>query len=83
MFYKIVNDGMILAISTHAIGEEISETEYFSIVEKLKSIPIAPSGYAYCLTDNLEWELCAIDKCENEKIGTDEALHIILGGAGV
>lgn len=38
-------------------GEEITETKYNEILTMLHNRPTAPEGYAYRLTENLEWEL--------------------------
>ena len=38
-------------------GEEITETQYNEILSMLRNIPNAPDGFAYRLTNELEWEL--------------------------
>lgn len=41
-------------------GKEITETEYNEIKSIIDNRPAAPNGYAYCLTADLQWELCDI-----------------------
>ena len=38
-------------------GKEITETKYDEILTILRNRPTAPDGYAYRLTEGLEWEL--------------------------
>ena len=38
-------------------GKEITETQYNEILAMLHNIPTAPEGFAYRLTEELEWEL--------------------------
>lgn len=38
-------------------GKEITAEKYNEIMEMLRNRPTAPEGYAYRLTENLEWEL--------------------------
>ena len=56
-YYKTVSDGHILLIGTGAAGEEITEKEYAEIKNVIANAPTAPDGYAYVLTDSLEWEM--------------------------
>lgn len=63
-------------------GKEITETEYNEILSMLHSRPTAPDGFAYRLTENLEWELYELPTEEADPELTEaEALDIILGGA--
>ena len=38
-------------------GKEITESQYNEILSMLHNKPTAPDGYAYRLTESLEWEL--------------------------
>lgn len=65
-------------------GEEITETQYNEIISMLRNRPTAPDGFAYRLTKELEWELYELPAEDTDPELTDEeALGIILGGAGV
>ena len=64
MFYKYINDNFIIGVGTGAGGEEISEQEYNSILDKISNRPEAPEGYSYRLTTAMEWELCEVSKIE-------------------
>lgn len=64
-------------------GVEITAEEYEKIREIIQNRPTAPEGYAYRLTDALEWELYELpeDEEEDPELTDAEALEIILGGA--
>lgn len=64
MFYKYINNNFIIGAGTGSGGEEISEQEYNSILDKINNRPEAPEGYSYRLTTSLEWELCEVPKIE-------------------
>ena len=64
MFYKYINDNFIIGVGTGSGGEEITEQEYNSILDKINNRPEAPEGYSYRLTTSLEWELCEVPKTE-------------------
>ena len=77
-FYKIVENGYINGIGTNGIGTnspdtvtEISETEYNEILSIIRSAPVAPDGYCYRLTEELEWVL---EHLPPETFTEDEAL---------
>lgn len=38
-------------------GKEITQTKYSEILSMLHNIPTAPEGFAYRLTEELEWEI--------------------------
>lgn len=57
-YYKIIDNGYILAVGTGIGGTEISEEEYTQIVGKIQSRPTPPEGKDYRLTESLEWEEC-------------------------
>ena len=80
MFYKIVADNYIVAIGTGNGGEEITETRYNEILSMLRNRPVAPDGFDYRLTKELEWELQELPAEEEPELSAEEALEIILGG---
>lgn len=64
-------------------GEEITETQYSEILSMLRNRPIAPDGFAYRLTESLEWELHELPPEDPDpELSDQEALDIILGGDG-
>lgn len=63
-------------------GKEITEAEYNEILSMLRNRPIAPDGFAYRLTENLEWELYELPPEDPDPELTDaEAIEIIMGGS--
>lgn len=64
MFYKYINDKFIIGVGTGTGGEEITEQEYNSILDKINNRPEAPEGYSYRLTTAMEWDLAEIPKIE-------------------
>lgn len=64
MFYKYINKNFIIGVGTGSGGEEITEKEYNSILEKINNRPEAPEGYSYRLTTAMKWELCEVPKIE-------------------
>lgn len=57
MYKKYEKDSYILCLG---IGDEITEDEYNTILDKINNRPTAPEGFAYRLTTALEWELCEL-----------------------
>ena len=80
-FYKRIENGYLTQINIDSGGTEITETEYNEILSVIRSIPTAPKGYSYRLTENLEWELYELPAVEDEELTGEEALEILLGGA--
>ena len=65
-------------------GKEITETEYNEILSMLRNRLVAPDGFAYRLTESLEWELYELPLADPDpELSDQEALDIILGGDGV
>ena len=64
MFYKYIDDEFIIGVGTGSGGEEITEQEYSTILDKINNRPEAPEGYSYRLTTAMEWELCETPKIE-------------------
>ena len=59
-YYKIINDGYIMAVGIGNGYIEITEKEYNAILTAIDNIPIAQQGYEYKLKEGLTWELCEI-----------------------
>ena len=55
-FYKVIEDGYIVAIGTNIGGVEIEKTEYDKLMDIIRNAPVASDDYDYKLTTNLEWE---------------------------
>lgn len=64
MFYKYINENFIIGVGIGSGGEEITEKEYNSILDKINNRPEAPEGYSYRLTTAMEWELYEVPKTE-------------------
>lgn len=61
-YYKITGNGYLHSIGTGGVtGEEITQQEYQNIENVIRNAPTAPDGYAYVLTDSLEWELIKVE----------------------
>ena len=52
MYYKAVENGYILCISTNKIGKEISEKEYLQIMKIVKKAPEPKEGKVLMLRDS-------------------------------
>lgn len=65
-YYKNIENGYIVSISTNSGAIAISEAEYNTILDTIKSRPIAPSGFDYILKENLTWELIPVPVIEEE-----------------
>lgn len=80
-YFKNVDSGYILAVSTGSGGKEITAEEYAQIVDVIKARPTPSEGKDYRMTESLEWE--EYDKPVeevDEELSEEEALSIILGG---
>lgn len=81
-FYKIINNGYLVAIGNGSGGIEITEAEYNNLLEIIHNKPTAESGYDYRLKADLTWELYELPPMpEDDEITAEEALEIISGGA--
>jgi hypothetical protein len=78
-YYKLVEDGYIIAIGTGAGGEEITKEEYDEIMSIIRNKPTAESGYDYKLKEDLTWELVEVPEVEptDDEISGDELLNMI------
>ena len=79
--YKLIIDGYIAAIGTGTMGIPITAEEYDAIRSVLRNAPTAPDGFAYRLTDWLEWELYELPIVNeaDEEISGDELLSMLEG----
>lgn len=64
-------------------NEEITELEYNNILELIKNRPIAPQGFEYYLTEDLEWKLYEIPIEETETQATEQDYQNALAEMGV
>lgn len=72
MYKKYEKDGYILCLG---IGDEITEDEYNTILDKINNRPTAPEGFTYRLTTALKWELCKLSPIvENNEELEDEVI---------
>lgn len=72
MYKKYEKDGYILCLG---IGDEITEDEYNTILDKINNRPTAPEGFTYRLTTALQWELCELPPTvENNEEFEDEVI---------
>lgn len=78
-YYKLIENGYLIAIGTGAGGVEITEEEYNSILAHIRSCPEASSGYGYRLKEDLTWELYELPVVPDEEISSNELLTMIEG----
>lgn len=83
-YYKKTIDGCIVAVGTGNVGEEITETEYNSILSVIHSRPVSDTQ-GYRLRADLTWEAYdlppAPEPSNDDEISNEEALNILLGGS--
>lgn len=81
-YYKVIEDGNIIAIGIGGGGVEITQEEYEQIMGVIQSKPARTETTDYHLKEDLTWEeyerIESVD--ENEEIDDTEALQIITGG---
>ena len=82
-FYKQIENGYIIGIGTNGndIVTEISEAEYNEILSVIHSAPVAPDGYTYKLTEELEWVLEELPP-EPDEVDSDRAMEILFEEEG-
>lgn len=82
-YFKTIENGFIVALTTEHGANEISEAEYSNILDIIRHYPKnAPQGKMYLLrADTLEWELAELpaEPEPSEDVDDSEALDIILG----
>lgn len=81
--YKMISDGYITAIGVGVGGEEITESQYNSIMEIIHNRPISTVGYEYRLTNGLKWELHELHQEDQEEEATAEDYEAALTELGV
>lgn len=83
-YYKKTIDGCIVAVGTGNVGEEITETEYNSILSVIQSRPVSDTQ-GYRLRADLTWEAYDLppvpEPSDDDEISNEEALNILLGGS--
>lgn len=86
-YYKVLEDGYILAIGTGSGNVEITAEEYSQIMSVVNAKPTPPIGKDYRLTESFEWE--EYDKRseetdeEQENYATEEDYQAALAEFGV
>ena len=63
-YYKNIDGGYLVSISTGSGHEEITQEEYNQILEVICSRPTAEAGYGYRLKTDLTWELYELPPVE-------------------
>ena len=82
-YYKIESNGYIALIGIGTAGIEITEQEYAQIRDAIKSAPTAPDGYAYRLTESLDWELYNAETPDISEDATAADYQAVLAEMGV
>ena len=83
MYYKIIENGFIIAVTTGAGQVPVTEAEYNELLAVFRSKPSAPAGYEYMLDAvTLEWELMELppEPEMGDEIDDGEAMNILMGG---
>ena len=80
----VISKSNTTPVKYYCNGVEITEREYNEIQSLIKNRPTAPDGYAYRLTDALEWELYELPTEDTtEESATEEDYLTALGRLGV
>lgn len=56
-YFKNIENGYIVSVSTAHGQIEITKEEYDTILSMIKATPQAPQGFEYRIKDDLSWEL--------------------------
>ena len=56
-YYKLIDNGYLIAVGSGSGGTEITESEYSNLLTVIHNKPVAESGYDYRLKADLTWEL--------------------------
>lgn len=80
-YYKITENGYLVAIGTGAGGIEITAEEYENILTYIRNCPTAEEGYGYRLKEDLTWELYELPIVPEEEteITGDELMTMLEG----
>ena len=82
VYFKNIVDNYIVSVGTGKSGTIITESEYNTILDTIRSKPKAPEGFDYRLKADLTWELYELPPVPtDDEITAEEALDIITGGA--
>lgn len=83
-YYKKTIDGCIVAVGTGNVGEEITETEYNSILSVIQSRPVSDTQ-GYRLRTDLTWEAYDLppepEPSDDDELSNEEAFNILIGGS--
>lgn len=71
-YYKNVENGYIISISTGAGQIEITQQEYNEISDVVSKMPVAQQGYTYKLKEDLTWETHEITEENNTSVSESE-----------
>lgn len=84
MYYKIIENGYIIAVTTGAGQTPITETEYNELLSIIRTAPAAPEGYTYMLNaTTLAWEMVELPPTpepEPSDPTTDDIINTLFGG---
>lgn len=79
-YYKLIENGYIMAIGTGGGGTEITAAEYDEIMAVIHTKPPATETIDYRLKTDLTWEQYEKETQAEEELTAEEALDILLGG---
>lgn len=83
MYFKSIDNGYIIAVTTNYGQTPITAEEYNAILATIHNKPMPPVGYDYNLrADTLEWELVELPPAPepSDEIDDGEAMTILMGG---
>ena len=63
-YFKNIENGYIVSVSTMHGQTEISKEEYENILQVIRTIPKAPQGFEYKLTKSLTLRMCQLPQEE-------------------
>jgi len=82
MYFKMIEDGYIIAVTTNHGQTPVEEREYRELLGVIRNMPDAPDGYTYRLrADTLAWELAELPpEPEPSAPTTDDIINTLFGG---
>lgn len=82
-YYKLIENGYIIAIGTGGGGTEVTEAEYNEIMSVIQNKPPRTETIDYHLKQDLTWEEYERQEIPetDEPIDPQEALDILMGGS--
>lgn len=81
-YYVLTAVGYILSVGTGIGGAEISEAEYNTVLDAIRSKPKGTETTDYRLREDLTWEEYEIEPPDPDPdIDDSELLNILMGGA--